>query len=51
VRIRTENLKREISKSKESVDSKFSTVSWEIQDIKQHSSAEISSLSATLGES
>ena len=45
-----ENLSHEISKSKEYVDSKFSTVSKEIQDIKQHSAAEISKLSATLGD-
>jgi hypothetical protein len=32
------------------VDSKFSRISGEIQDIKQHSSAEISKLSATLGD-
>jgi hypothetical protein len=45
-----ESLSQQISKSKEYVDSKFSTVSGEIQqDIKQHSSAEISRLSATLG--
>ena len=45
-----ENLSYEISKSKEYVNSKFSTVSGEIQDIKQHSAAEISRLSATLGD-
>jgi hypothetical protein len=43
-----ENLSYEISKSKDYVDSKFSTVSGEIQDIKQHSAAEISRLSVTL---
>jgi hypothetical protein len=32
------------------VDSKFSTVSGEIQDIKQHSATEISRLSATSGD-
>jgi len=31
------------------VDSKCSTISGEIQDLKQHSSAEISRLSATVG--
>jgi hypothetical protein len=43
-----DNLSYESSKSKECVDSKFSIVSGEIQDIKQHSAAEISRLSATL---
>jgi len=48
--VTAENLNREISKSKEYVDSKFSTISGEIQDIKQHSSAEISRLGATLAD-
>jgi hypothetical protein len=43
------NLCQEVSKSKEYTDSKFSTVSRDIQDIKQHSTAEISKLSSTLG--
>jgi hypothetical protein len=42
-----ESLSQQISKSKEYVDSKFSTISGEIQDIKQHSSADIPRLSAT----
>jgi len=46
--VTVENLNRQISKSKEYVDSKFSTISGDIQDIKQHSSAEISMLGATL---
>ena len=49
VRITIENLSHEISKSKEYADRKFSAVSGEIQDIKQHSAVEISRLSATLG--
>jgi len=48
VRVTIENLSHEISKTKEYVDSKFSTDSGEIQDIKQHNAAEISRLSATL---
>jgi len=43
-------LRLQISKSKEYVDSKFSTISGHIQYIKQHSSTEISRLSATLGD-
>jgi len=50
VRVTIENLSHEISKTKEYVDSKFSTDSGEIQDIKQHNAAEISRLSATLGD-
>ena len=38
------------SKSKEYADSKFSTVSEEIQDIIQHSAGEISRFSAKLGD-
>ena len=45
--VTVEILKREISKSKEYVNSKFSTVSGEIQEIKQHSATEISRLSTT----
>jgi ElaB/YqjD/DUF883 family membrane-anchored ribosome-binding protein len=48
--VTAKNLNREISKSKECVDSKFSTSSGEIQEIKQHISAEISRLSATLAD-
>jgi len=48
--VTVENLNRETSKSKGYVDSKFSTISGEIEDIKQHSSAEISRLGATLAE-
>jgi hypothetical protein len=48
--VTVENLNREISKSKEYVDNKFSTISGEIQEIKQRSSAEISRLSATLAD-
>jgi len=48
--VTVENLNREISKSKEYVDSKFSTVSGEIKDIKQYSATEIPRLSATLGD-
>jgi hypothetical protein len=50
VGVTIENLSNEISKSKEYSDSKFSIVSGEIQDIKQHSAAEISRLRATLGD-
>jgi hypothetical protein len=50
VGVTIEYLSHEISKFKEYADSKFSTVSGEIQDIKQHSAAEISRLSATLGD-
>ena len=45
-----DNLSQQISKSKEHVDSKCGTISGEIQDFKQHSSAEISRLSATVGD-
>jgi hypothetical protein len=44
-----DHLSQEISKSKEYTDSKFSTVLRDIQDIKQHSTAEISKLSLTVG--
>jgi predicted HNH restriction endonuclease len=50
MRITIENLNREISKSKECVDSNFSKISWEIHDIKQHGLAKISRLSAILGD-
>ena len=57
IRVTAENLNPGISKSKEytgnkfkCVDSKFSTISGEIQDIGQHSSAEISLLGTTLAE-
>ena len=43
-----DNLSQETNKSKEYADSKFSKVLGEIQDIKQHSAAEISRLSTTL---
>jgi signal transduction histidine kinase len=43
-------LSQEITKSKSHVDSKFRTVSEEVQDIRQHSPAEISRLSVTLGD-
>jgi len=46
--VTVENLNWKISKSREYVDGKFSTVSGEIQDIRQHSAAEISRVSATL---
>ena len=45
-----DSLSQEINKSKKYADSKFSTVLGEIQDIKQHSLAEISRLSATFGD-
>jgi len=45
-----DNLSHEIGKSKEYADSKFGTVSREIQDTKQHRAAEISRLGATLGD-
>jgi polyhydroxyalkanoate synthesis regulator phasin len=44
------NSSHEIGISKEYTDSKFSTVSGEIQDIKQHCAGEISRLIATLGD-
>jgi transcription elongation factor len=47
--IATDNLSQEISKSKEYTDSKFNTVSRDIQDIKQHSTAEIPKLSLRVG--
>jgi hypothetical protein len=50
VGVTIDNLNHQISKSKEYVDSNFSTISEEILDIKQHSSAEISRLNATLGD-
>jgi len=50
VGVTIENLSHKISKSKAYVDSNFSIVSGEIQDIKQHNAAEISRLSATLGD-
>jgi hypothetical protein len=45
-----DNLSQEISKSKAHVDSKFRTVSGEVQDVRQHSAYEISRLSVTLGD-
>jgi len=48
--VTVENLNREINKSKEYVDSKFSKISEDIRDIKQHSSVEISGLGATLAD-
>ena len=55
--VTVETLNQEISKSREYtdnklkyVDSKFSTISEEIQDIKQHSSADISRLGITLAD-
>jgi len=55
--VTVETLNEEISKSREYtdiklkyVDSKFSTISEEIQDIKQHSSADISRLRTTLAD-
>ena len=37
-----DSLNQEISKSKDYVNSKFSILSGEVQDIKQHNAAEIS---------
>jgi ABC-type transporter Mla subunit MlaD len=39
-----DNLSQEITKSKAHVDSKFRTVSGEVQDVRQHSATEISRL-------
>jgi len=50
VGVTIDNLSQQTSKSKEYVDSKCSTISGEIQDFKQHSSAEISRLSAKVGD-
>jgi uncharacterized protein with beta-barrel porin domain len=41
-----DNLSQEISKSKEYTNNKFSTVSRDVLDFKQHSAAEISKLSS-----
>jgi len=48
--VTVENLNQEINKSKKYLDSKYSTISEEIRDIKQHSSAEISGLGAKLAD-
>jgi hypothetical protein len=48
--VTVDNLSQENSKSKAHVDSKFRTVSGEVQDVRQHSAAEISRLSITLGD-
>jgi len=50
VGVTIDNLRQQISKSKEYVVRKCSTISGEIQDFKQHSSAQISRLSATVGD-
>ena len=50
VGVTIDNFSQQMSKSKEYVDSKCSTISGEIQDFKQHSSAEISRLSAKVGD-
>jgi uncharacterized phage infection (PIP) family protein YhgE len=50
IEVTIDNLSQEISKSKACVDSKFRTVSGEVQDVRQHSGAEISRLSVTLGD-
>jgi len=50
VGVTIDNLSQQISKSKEYVDSKCSTILGEIRVFKQHSSAEISRLSATVGD-
>jgi hypothetical protein len=50
VGVTIEKLSHDISKSKEYVANKFKTVSGKIQDIKQHSAAEIPRLSATVGD-
>jgi hypothetical protein len=49
VGVTIDNLRQEVSKSIEYTDSKFSTVSRDIQDIKRLSTAEISKLSSTSG--
>jgi hypothetical protein len=49
-KVTIDSLSQEINKSKEYADSKFSKFVREIQNIKQHSAAEISKLSATLGD-
>ena len=48
--VTTDNLSQEFSKSNENADSKFSSVSGEIQDVTQHIAADITRFSATLGE-
>jgi len=50
VGVTIDNLSQQISKSKKYVESKFSTMSGEIQDFKRHSSDEISRLCATVGD-
>jgi hypothetical protein len=50
VGVTIDHLSHKISKSKEYNDSTSSTMSGEIQDIKQHGAADVTRLSATLGD-